>query len=101
MQWLAASEKDADNQMLEKRLWEVADQLRANSGLNPQQYSGRVLGLIFLRYAKVRFAKRRAELEKEASTGRIVHLNSKIQSLRRTRDLLPRLLSEQINLKHN
>jgi type I restriction enzyme M protein len=70
MQWIAPSEKDSANDLLEKRLWDAADQLRANSGLNPQQYSGPVLGLIFLRFAEVRFAKRRTELEKEASSGR-------------------------------
>jgi type I restriction enzyme M protein len=70
MQWIAPSEKDNANDLLEKRLWEAADQLRANSGLNPQQYSGPVLGLIFLRFAEGRFAKRRAELEKQASSDR-------------------------------
>src|SRR5439155_6929508 len=55
---------------LEKSLWDAADQLRANSGLRPQQYSGSVLGLIFLRFAEVRFAKRRAELEKQARGNR-------------------------------
>lgn len=70
MQWIAPSEKDAANHALEKRLWEAADQLRANSGLNAQQYSGPVLGLIFLRFAEVRFAKRRKELEKQVTTGR-------------------------------
>jgi type I restriction enzyme M protein len=67
LQWIALTEKDAANDALEKRLWEAADQLRANSGLNPQQYSGPVLGLIFLRFAEVRFAKRRAALEKQTS----------------------------------
>src|SRR6266568_4163360 len=70
MQWIAPSEKDSANNLLEKRLWDAADQLRANSGLNPQQYSGPVLGLIFLRFAEVRFAKQRAELQKGASGGR-------------------------------
>ncbi|HEY5991967.1 MAG TPA: N-6 DNA methylase [Candidatus Udaeobacter sp.] len=70
MQWIAPSEKDTANDTLEKRLWEAADQLRANSGLNPQQYSGPVLGLIFLRFTDVRFAKRRAELQKQASGSR-------------------------------
>jgi type I restriction enzyme M protein len=65
MQWIAPSEKDTANDQLEKRLWEAADQLRANSGLNAQQYSGPVLGLIFLRFAEVRFAKQRAVLEKK------------------------------------
>ncbi len=33
MQWIAPSEKDTDNAALEKRLWDAADQFRANSGL--------------------------------------------------------------------
>ncbi len=40
---------------LEKRLWEAADQLRANSKLTQTEYSMPVLGLIFLRYAHNRF----------------------------------------------
>ncbi len=67
MQWIAPSEKDAANDELEKRLWQAADQLRANSGLTAQQYSGPVLGLIFLRFAEVRFAKQRAELENQTT----------------------------------
>src|SRR5439155_4042238 len=55
---------------LEKSLWDAADQLRANSGLSQQQYSGPVIGLIFLRFAEVRFAKRRAELQKQAGGNR-------------------------------
>src|SRR5437899_9266171 len=70
MQRIAPSEKDTANDNLEKRLWEAADQLRANSGLTAQQYSGPVLGLIFLRFAEVRFAKRRAELEKQTGGSR-------------------------------
>lgn len=30
MQWIAPSEKDTDNAALEKRLWDAADQFRAN-----------------------------------------------------------------------
>jgi type I restriction enzyme M protein len=70
MQWIAPSEKDTATNTLEKRLWEAADQLRANSGLTAAQYSTPVLGLIFLRFAEARFAKRRGELEKTGSTGR-------------------------------
>src|SRR5258706_15358522 len=70
MQWIAPSEKDNANSTLEKRLWEAADQLRANSGLTAAQYSAPVLGLIFLRFAEARFAKRRMELEKAGSSGR-------------------------------
>jgi type I restriction enzyme M protein len=70
MQWIAPSEKDTANQTLEKRLWEAADQLRANSGLTAAQYSTPVLGLIFLRFAEARFAKRRDELEHPPSPTR-------------------------------
>jgi type I restriction enzyme M protein len=70
MIWIAPSEKDHDSEGLEKRLWAAADQLRANSGLTSQQYSQPVLGLIFLRFAEVRFAARRSELERATSTSR-------------------------------
>jgi type I restriction enzyme M protein len=55
MKWIAPPRKDDDNGTLEKRLWDAADQLRANSGLTAQQYSQPVLGLIFLRFAEVRY----------------------------------------------
>ena len=55
LQWIAPSERDTDSQTLENRLWAAADQLRANSGLTSTQYSQPVLGLIFLRFAEVRF----------------------------------------------
>ncbi|MER9665227.1 class I SAM-dependent DNA methyltransferase [Mesorhizobium sp. M0203] len=48
---------------VEKRLWSVADQLRANSGLKPSEYSRPVLGLLFLRYAETRFAAVEKELQ--------------------------------------
>src|SRR5438876_4091117 len=70
MRWVAPSEKDTANQTLEKRLWAAADQFRANSGLKVGQYSTPVLGLIFLRFAEARFAKRRAELEKAGGSAR-------------------------------
>jgi type I restriction enzyme M protein len=70
MIWIAASEKDTDNAALEKRLWDAADQLRANSGLKPQEYSGPILGLIFLRFAEVRFIAQRARLEKIGASAR-------------------------------
>jgi type I restriction enzyme M protein len=70
MLWVAPSEKDQDTGKLEKRLWDAADQLRANSGLTSAQYSTPVLGLIFLRFADVRFATVRAKLEKSAISSR-------------------------------
>ena len=42
---------------LQSKLWEAADQLRANSGLKASEYASPVLGLIFLRYADDRFAQ--------------------------------------------
>lgn len=43
-------------QKLEDRLWNSADQLRANSELSSNEYSTPVLGLIFLRYADYKFS---------------------------------------------
>jgi type I restriction enzyme M protein len=70
MKWVAASEKDAGAITLEKRLWDAADQFRANSGLKAQEYSGPILGLIFLRFAEVRFAEQRKKLEAAGSSSR-------------------------------
>jgi len=70
MHWIAPTEKDLANDALEKRLWNAADQFRANSGLTAAQYSAPVLGLIFLLFAETRFAKRRAELESAGASSR-------------------------------
>jgi type I restriction enzyme M protein len=70
MQWIAPPEKDTENAALEKRLWDAADQFRANSGLKAQEYSGPILGLIFLRFAELRFSAQRAILEKAGSSSR-------------------------------
>jgi hypothetical protein len=37
MLWVAPSEKDTATATLEKRLWDTADQFRANSGLKAQE----------------------------------------------------------------
>ncbi len=42
---------------VESRLWAAADQLWANTGLKPAEFSTPVLGLIFLRYADKRFTE--------------------------------------------
>lgn len=70
MQWVAPSEKDAGTNTLEKRLWDAADQFRANSSLSAAQYSQPVLGLIFLRFAEVRFSQQRTKLEKASASSR-------------------------------
>lgn len=46
-----------NHSVLEKRLWEAADDLRANSKLKFADYSVPVLGLIFLRYADHKFSE--------------------------------------------
>jgi type I restriction enzyme M protein len=70
MHWVAPSEKDTAAATLEKRLWDAADQFRANSGLKAQEYSGPILGLIFLRFAEVRFTAQRVKLEKAGASSR-------------------------------
>ena len=70
MRWIAPTEKDTANETLEKRLWDAADQFRANSGLKAQEYSGPILGIIFLRFAEARFAHQRATLEKASASSR-------------------------------
>jgi type I restriction enzyme M protein len=60
----------ANNTEIEKRLWEAADELRANSKLKSSEYSIPVLGLIFLRFADHKFAKAEEELKGQQATGR-------------------------------
>lgn len=70
MQWIAPSEKDAATSTLETRLWAAADQLRANSGLKPQEYSGPILGLIFLRFAEAHFTVQHQKLDAAGGSSR-------------------------------
>ena len=60
---MAANLKDVEN-----RLWATADQLWANTGLKPSEFSTPVLGLIFLRYADKRFTDVRAKLTTKGLT---------------------------------
>ena len=70
MNWIAPTAKDPLTDTLEQRLWSSADQFRANSGLKAQEYSGPILGIIFLRFAEGRFGIQRARLETAASSSR-------------------------------
>ena len=47
---------------LENKLWDAADELRANSRLKSSEYSVPVLGLISLRYADHKFSVAEQEL---------------------------------------
>ena len=49
----------------EKRLWDIANNLRANSKLSSAEYSTPVLGLIFLRHADSKFVKKQKQLEEQ------------------------------------
>ena len=51
----------------ERRLWEAADEFRANSDLKSSEYSTPVLGLIFLRYADYRFTMAEEKLKGKGS----------------------------------
>lgn len=51
-----------DIQDVADRLWETADELRANSHLKAAEYAIPVLGLIFLKFADSRFTQTEAEL---------------------------------------
>jgi type I restriction enzyme M protein len=55
-----------------KHLWEAADELRANSHLNPAQYGLPVLGLIFLKFADSRFTEVETELAGKTTGRRVV-----------------------------
>lgn len=60
---------------MEKKLWEVANNLRSNSELELQDFEEPVLGLIFLKFADVRFSQaeeklKQKRLEKKGATGR-------------------------------
>ena len=55
----------ANNNDIEKKLWDAADNLRANSKLKSSEYSVPVLGLIFLRFADFKFSIAKKELENE------------------------------------
>ena len=57
-------------QALESRLWDAADTLRANSKLRASDYSVPVLGLIFLRFADVRFSQAQKKLESANTSSR-------------------------------
>jgi type I restriction-modification system DNA methylase subunit len=57
----------ANHPDLEKRLWDAADELRANSKLKSSEYSIPVLGLIFLRYADHKFSEAEKRMPQQTS----------------------------------
>ncbi len=64
-----AAPKTTDIYDAARRLWETADELRANSHLKSAEYAIPVLGLIFLKFADSRFTRTEVEVAGKA-TGR-------------------------------
>jgi type I restriction enzyme M protein len=60
----------ADLSQLESRLWDAADELRANSSLKASEYGTPVLGLIFLRFADAKFEAAHEQIEAKATARR-------------------------------
>src|SRR5438270_4223245 len=65
----ATPQSTTDIYAASSRLWETADELRANSHLKAAEYAIPVLGLIFLKFADSRFTRMETELAGKA-TGR-------------------------------
>ena len=55
---------------IEARLWDAANELRANSRLRASEYSTPVLGLVFLRYADHKFRAEKGKIEASKSSRR-------------------------------
>jgi hypothetical protein len=48
---------------LEDRLWQAADKLRVDSGLKASEYATPILGLIFLRFASIRYNRIKPKID--------------------------------------
>ncbi|MFC1571811.1 N-6 DNA methylase [Candidatus Margulisiibacteriota bacterium] len=59
-----------NRKQLHERLWSAAVQLRANSGLKLNEISEPILGLIFLKFADVRFNKAKSVMEASKKQGK-------------------------------
>jgi type I restriction enzyme M protein len=69
MHWTEPATADDSHAALEKKLWDAANMLWAGADLKPSEYSPTVLGLIFLRYADVRFSAVEAEMGRDRLPG--------------------------------
>ena len=71
--------------LIEKDLWEAADDLRANSKLTATEYAQPILGIIFLSHATSRFYSLKKELLQDhqmASYQKLVDENTKKDDLK-------------------
>ncbi len=70
MHWTEPATAEDSHAALEKKLWDAANMLWAGADLKPSEYSPTVLGLIFLRYADVRFSAVEADLKPQPGSRR-------------------------------
>jgi hypothetical protein len=66
---------------LEANLWTAADKLRVDSGLKACEYSTPILGLIFLRFASIRYNKVKAEIAAEIAAQKKARFYQKITDI--------------------
>lgn len=59
------TKNEQSNKNLDEKLWAAAEQLRANSSLKLNEISEPILGLIFLKFADVRFKRAKTEVLEE------------------------------------
>ena len=62
-------------------MWKAADKLRADSGLKASEYSTPILGLIFLRFASIRFNKVKPEVLAEVEAQKKSRLKQSIEEI--------------------
>ena len=72
MHWTEPADAADSHAELESRLWAAANQLWANADLKPSEFSPIVLGLIFLRFADVRFSLVEEEIQPKAGSRRTI-----------------------------
>jgi len=70
MHWTVPADTDDSSAELERRLWATANTLWADADLKPSEYSPMVLGIIFLRYADVKFSAVEEEVNPPSPSGR-------------------------------
>src|SRR5690625_4012229 len=75
MHWTEPANANDSHAALEKQLWDAANQLWASAALKPSEYSPIVLGLIFLRYADVRFSEVEREIKPQPGSRRKIGPN--------------------------
>ena len=78
---------------LENRLWEAADHMRANSSLRLNEFAEPVLGLIFLKFAGVKFSKTEKEIAEERKVKTKSHGGA---SVARERRFLPLITTRKV-----